>query len=101
MTMEISKQFGSGQRCIAKEPTIPRDMIIRAAMLENEGFTTFKATKKSGAVVEVLPAEKCPDENSNYKYYQSLVKRKWASFDEYITHGYQMFWIVQFSNKTI
>lgn len=97
MTTEISKQFTSGHRYIALEPNIPRDMVMRAATLENDGFKTFKATKKSGTVVEVLPSEKCPDENANYKYYQTLVRRKWASFDEYITHGYQMFWVVQFS----
>lgn len=97
MTSEISKQFTSGQRFIALEPDIPRDVVMRAAILENDGFTTFKATKKSGTVVEVLPAAKCPKENSNHKYYQSMQNRKWASFDEYMTHGYQMFWIVQFS----
>lgn len=97
MTTEISKQFTSGHRYIALEPHIPRDMVMRAATLENDGFKTFKATTKSGTVVEVLPSEKCPDENANHKYYQTLVKRKWASFDEYIMHGFQMFRVVQFS----
>lgn len=99
MTSDISKQFTNGQRHIASEPSIPRDMMMKAAILENDGFTTFKATKKTGTNVEVVPAEKCPDDSANYKFYKSLVKRKWASFDEYITHGYQMFWIVQFSNE--
>lgn len=97
MTTEISKQFTSGQRYIALEPNIPRDMVMRAAASENDGFKTFKATTKLGTVVEVLPAGKCPDENANHKYYQTLVKRKWASFNEYIMHGFQMFWVVQFS----
>lgn len=97
MTSDISKQFTNGERQIAMEPTIPRDMIMRAAQLENDGFNTFKASKKSGGDVEIFTAKKCPIENANVKYYQSLVKRKWTSFDEYITHGYQMFWLVQFS----
>lgn len=97
MTAEISKQFTDGHRHIAVEPTIPRDMMMRAAILENDGFKTFKATTKSGTVVEVLPAEKCPAENANHNYYRALIKRNWTSFDEYIMHGYQMFWIVQFS----
>lgn len=97
MTSEISKQFTNGQRAIALEPSIPRKMTMRAAQLENDGFKAHKASTKSGTEVEVLPAKKCPDENSNYKYYQSLLKRKWTSLDEYLEHGYQMFWIVKFS----
>lgn len=97
MTSDISKQFTNGQRHIALEPIIPRDMIMRAALLVNDGLNTFKASKKSSGEVEIFAAEKCPIENATAKYYQSLVKRKWASFDEYITHGYQMFWVVQFS----
>lgn len=83
--MDISKQFTSGQRYIALEPKIPRDMVMRAARLENDGFKTFKATTKSGSSDEVLPAGKCPAENANYKFYESLVTRRWQSFDEYIT----------------
>lgn len=96
MTADISKQFTNGQRNIALEPTIQREMMMRAAQLESDGFKSFKASTKSGIQVQVLPANKCPNENANYKFYQSLVKRKWTTFDEFITHGFQMFWIVQF-----
>lgn len=74
MTSDISKQFKNGERQIALEPTIPRDMIMRAAQLENDGFNTIKASKKSGGDVEIFAAEKCPIENANVKYYQSVVK---------------------------
>lgn len=100
MTTDVSKQFTNGQRINALEPNIPRDMVMKAAQLENDGFKAFKVSTKSGSQVQVLPAEKCLQENASYKYYQSLVKRKWATFDEYITHGYQMFWVVKFSTDT-
>lgn len=96
MTADISKQFTDGQRHIALEPNIQRDITMRAAQLENDGFKAFKAATKSGIQVQVLPASKCPNENANYKFYQSLVKRKWTTFDEYVTHGFQIFWIVRF-----
>lgn len=99
MTSDTSKQFTNGQRINALEPIILRDMVMRAAQLDNNGYKSFKASTKTGIQVQVLPAEKCPDENANYKYYQSLVKRKWTSFDEYVTHGYQMFWVVKFSTN--
>ena len=31
-------------------------------------------------------------------YYLTVAKRQWTSFDEYITYGYQMFWLVHFSS---
>lgn len=96
MTSDISKQFSSGQRFIALEPRIPRDMLMHAALLENDGFKTINATTKSGTKLEIFPSKRCLEENANNRYYQSLMKRNWASFDEYVTHGYQMFWIVQF-----
>lgn len=85
---------------IALEPTITRDMMMRADELENEGFKSFKASTKLGTQIQVLLAGKCPDDSSDYKFYQSLTKGKWSTFDEYITHGYQMFWLVKFVNES-
>lgn len=96
MTTDISKQLSEGIRIVASEPDISRDVMMRAAHMNNNGFQAFKATTKSNRVFYVLPAKKCANENSNYKYYQSLVKREWTSFDEYINYGFQMFWTVNF-----
>lgn len=99
MTNEISTQFTKGGRNIATEPNITRDVMMRSAEMVNNGFSAFKATaKRSGRLYYVLPTNKCLEENANYKYYKALSTRKWSSFDEYIQYGYQMFWLVCFSN---
>lgn len=75
-------------------------MMMRAAELQNNGFKFFKATAKgSGRCYYVIPSEACLPVNANYKHYKSIVKRIWASFNEYITHGYQMFWLVHFNDN--
>lgn len=98
MTSKISKEFSEGKRCIATEPNIVRATMLRAAEMHDNGFTAFKATSKvTGRLVYVLPAQKCPEENRNYNYYKTLKNRKWSSFDEFISYGYQMFWQINFS----
>lgn len=101
MTNDVSKQFADDTRKIAMEPNIPRDMMMRAAELHNDGFTVFRAHKKqTGATVYIFPSEKCSSEHANLTYYQSLTKRQWTSFDEFIDHGFQMFWLVSLSSLT-
>lgn len=99
MASDISKQFTDELRHIATEPFISRDILMKSAEMVNEEFQSFKATTKGTArLYYVLPGAKCSDKNSNYKYYKELTKRKWESFDEFITYGYQIFWVVSFSN---
>lgn len=98
MASNISKQFTDGSRDIATEPDISRDTMMRAAQMANEGFKTFKGRgKESGLQFYVFPGQKCPEDNATYKYYKDLVKKDWKTFDEYITYGYQIFWVVHFS----
>lgn len=98
MTNDASNQFTKGLRIIQKEPSICRELLMKAAKMNMDGFQAFKATgKDSGRVYYVLPAKKCLPENCNYKHYKTLAKQQWTSFDEFITHGYQMFWLVVFS----
>lgn len=99
MASEISKQFSENKRHVATEPDVTRELMMRAAEMEANGFQAFKATAKgSGTIYYVLPSEKCLQENAHYKYYKSLIKREWTSFDEYISYGYQIFWVVKFSS---
>lgn len=97
MASDISKQFSTNLRDVATEPHLPKDMMMRAAEMENTGFQAFKATAKgSGRTYYVLPSETCSEENANNRYYQQIVKKSWTSFDEYISYGYQLFWLVNF-----
>lgn len=81
------------------EPHISRDILIRAAEMDCNGFTAFKAkTKTSGRLVYVIPRSDCPEEKSNYEFYQMLSKKEWQSFDQYIKYGFQLFWLVQFDS---
>lgn len=57
---------------------------MRAAEIESNGLIAEN----------VLPAEKCSEENANLKYYKTLTARVWKSFEEYITYGYNIFWLV-------
>lgn len=97
MASDISKQFSANLRDVATEPNFPKDMMMRAAEMENNGFQAFKATaKSSGRTYYVLPSATCSEENANNRYYQEIVKKSWTSFDEYISYGYQLFWLVNF-----
>lgn len=99
MTGDASKQFTEGKRVYAMVPDISREIMMRAAEIYHNGFDAFKGTaKSSGRCYYVLPAEKCLPENATNKYYKILTKKVWKSFDEFITFGYQMFWLMNFSN---
>lgn len=100
MTSGVSKEFADNKRSIVVEPNITRGTMMKAAELNCNGFVSFKArTKSSGRMMYVLPASKCPEENCNYEYYQMVSKKQWRSFDEFITYGYQVFWLVHFSSN--
>lgn len=49
--------------------------------------------------VFLVPSQKCDDANANDNYYRSLVKRQWKSFDEFVMHGFQMFYLVTLSKE--
>lgn len=41
--MEISKQFASGEREIINEPAVNKNLMRKAALFEQQQFTSFKA----------------------------------------------------------
>lgn len=96
MTADISKQFAEGERAIATEPIINRKVFEEATLMMTNNFKAFKAKKSSDTeVIFSVPSSKCVDPTESY--YKTLVKTTWTSFDEFIVHGFQQFYIVKFS----
>lgn len=54
----------------------------------------FMAQAKSDVPTYIVPSSNCPAELANVKHYTELVGKRWTSFDEFINHGHQFFWIV-------
>lgn len=98
MTEDISKQLSNEERIIEEEPTIKKETWTKAARMHMENFKSFKAKdNRDDKETYVVPSSKCEIEDANEKYYKCLVKRQWKSFDEFISFGFQQFWIVQLS----
>lgn len=97
MTAEMSQQFSKGERAIAMEPKISKDVYEKAALMLKDNFKAFKAKQppNSEYLVYSLPSTLCA--NPTEAYYKTLVKTVWKSFDEFIVHGFQQFYILKFS----
>lgn len=101
LTGEISKQFSDGRREFAIEPTLKKEVMIKAASMHQNNFKSFKGKKpNSGQMVLVIPSQSCEEEYANESYYKSLVNRQWTSFDEFIQYGFNKFYIVTFSMRS-
>lgn len=101
MATNISKTFSNGQRVIATEPEIKRETYENAILMVKEKFKAFKAKQKKDSDISIfsVPASKCKDENANETNYKALVKAIWKTFDEFVIHGFQQFYIVHFSSS--
>lgn len=97
MTQDISIQFSKAEREITQEPNIKRDVYESAAKMVMNNFKAFKAKQPnySDVLIYSIPSSGCVDASETY--YKTLVKAIWRSFDEFIVHGYQQFYIVKFS----
>lgn len=61
----------------------------------------FKAkSKEDNTITYIVPTSECPAESVNIKYYSTLVAKQWNSFDEFVNHGFQIFWIVMLSSDS-
>lgn len=101
LTEACSQQFTSNKRHIATEPIIPRETMLDAALMNQNQFKCFKARSSTeNSLVNVVPSQCCKESNANEAHYKSLVKRSWKSFDEFITHGFQKFYIVTISKSS-
>lgn len=95
---EISKQFSSGKRTIINSPVVHKKLMRAATQLEQKQFKAFKA--KSTVPTYIVPSSNCPAELKKIAYYTTLVSKSWSSFDEFVNHGFQFFWIVQISSDS-
>lgn len=97
MTSDISNEFAKGDRSLAKEPTIKKDIYERATVMVQQKFKAFKAKQSNSSSVEIFSVPSSDCENATESFYKTLVRTTWSSFDEFIIYGYQKFYIVTFS----
>lgn len=99
MASERSQQLHDGVRKFALEPAITKKLMQSAVMLEQKPCKAFKAKKSAddmeGVSTYVVPSSKCSEENAKMSYYKEILSRDWKSFDEFIQHGFQLFWIIR------
>lgn len=100
MTTDISKSFSEGKRKLATEPHIKKQTFENAMLMVTNNFKAFKAKQKtnSDVVTFSVPSSQCASENATEAYYKTLVKATWDTFDEFIVHGFQQFYIVRLSS---
>lgn len=97
MATDISRQFANGKRAIATEPNVKDEILDRAALMVQNNFKAFKAKGPADSTVIIysVPSSQC--ENASESYYKTLVRTEWKTFDEFVVHGYQKFYIVKLS----
>lgn len=101
LTEYISKQFSKGSRQIANQTNVKSAIMNAGVLMYQNRFKCFKAKNSiDDIVIFLVPSTNCQESNANEKYYGSLSKRKWQSLDEFLTYGFQMFYIVQVSRKS-
>lgn len=100
MTADISQSFSQNNRVMATEPDVAKQTFENAIIMVTNNFKAFKAKQKGNSNISIfsVPSSKCADENATEAYYKTLVKTTWDSFDEFIVHGFQQFYIVHFSS---
>lgn len=98
LVIDASKKLSSGDRNIESEPKIPKQMMKMGVEMEVKGFKTFKARMCEENVVTLLvPSGKCG--NPTRTHYEILEQTKWKSFDEYVAHGFNQFYILHVSQS--
>lgn len=94
MTTDASKQLQNGVIKFATEPDVTRKIYEAAALMVQENFKAFRAkSSNTNAAIFSIPSHECASENANEVYYKTLVTATWKSFDEFIIHGFQKFYI--------
>lgn len=92
---EYSEELNNGTREFAKAPKIESSMWEDAILMVQNAFKLFKL-KKVVAYPEhqsfTVPSSKCT--NATVSYFKTLKNESWNSFDEFIKHGFQQFYLV-------
>lgn len=102
MTADISKSFADGKRKLETEPNVTIQTYENAMSMVENNFKAFKAKQKTNSNVSIfsVPSSICAVENATEANYKTLVTSTWDTFDEFIVHGFQKFYIVKFSVDT-
>lgn len=101
LTECISLQFTKGSREIGTELTVKKATMTAAALMYQNRFKCFKAKSSIAEIlIFLVPSQNCEDVNANESFYRSLVKIRWESFDGFINHGFQMFYIVKLTKMS-
>lgn len=94
MTTDASKQLTNGVVKFATEPDVTKKIYEAAALMVQETFKAFRAkSSNANTAIFSIPSSECASENATEAYYKTLVAAKWKSFDEFIIHGFQKFYI--------
>lgn len=94
MTTDASKLLQSGVYKFATEPDVTKKIYEAAAFMVQQKFKAFKAKSTStNTAIFSIPSIECASENATEAYYKTLVTATWKSFDEFVIHGYQKFYI--------
>lgn len=102
LTGTCSTQFTSGKRFIETDPKIVREVMVDAAFMVQNKFKCFKVKSlEKNMIVYVVPSQtNCAPADATEEHYKDLVKRQWKSLDEYLTHGFQKFYLVKVSSQS-
>lgn len=102
MTADISKSFADGKRKLETEPNVTIQTYENAMLMVKNNFKAFRAKQKTNSNVSIfsVPSSICAVENATEANYKTLVTSTWDTFDEFIVHGFQQFYIVKFSVDT-
>lgn len=95
LNSELSEELGNGKRVFAEEPLIEKEMWTKAILMQQNSFISFKlkpTVSYPDHLSFTLPSSECS--NPTVAYYKTLCNAKWKSFDEYIRHGFQQFYLV-------
>lgn len=92
---DISKELGDGKWLFAKEPIIEKVMWKEAILLQQNAFTSYKmkpVPSHPNHLSYIVPSSNCS--KPSIAYYKTLSNQNWDSFDQYIQHGFQQFYVV-------
>lgn len=99
MASERSQQLHDGARKFALKPAITKKSLQSAVILEQKPCKAFKAKKSTddtkGVSTHVVPSSKCSEKDAKMSHYKEILSRDWKSFDEFIQHRFQLFWIIR------
>lgn len=93
---DYSIELSNGSRVFAKEPAIDSKVWCGAILMQQNSFKSFKlkrTTSHPNHLSFAVPSSKCS--NPCIAYYKTLTTRTWTSFDEFIRHGFQQFYLVR------